>query len=145
MKLIDANVLIYASHSEAVDHGRYFGWLKNLYQSSEAFAQSELIAAAFLRITTNPTIWHGPFSIDEALLAYDDIRARDQCRWLTPGEKHWSIFSKLCRVALVHSKLVNDAWLAALALEHDCELISADSDFGKFPGLRWRHPLAVAA
>jgi uncharacterized protein len=142
MKLIDANVLIYASHSEAADHGRYFDWLKNLYQSGEAWAQCELIAAAFLRITTNPTIWDAPFSIDEALLAYDDIRSRSQCRWLTPAADHWSVFSKLCKVTLAHSNLVNDAWLAALALEHDCELISTDGDFGKFPGLHWRHPLA---
>lgn len=141
MKLIDANVLIYASHSEAADHRRYFEWLKNHYQSGEALAQCELIAAAFLRITTHSTLWHAPFSIDEALRAYDDIRTRGQCRWLTPGEKHWSIFAKLCKVTRAHSKLVNDAWLAALALEHGCELISADSDFSKFPGLRWRHPL----
>ena len=37
--------------------------------------------------------------------------------------------------------LVPGAYLAALAIEHGCELISADRDFARFPGLRWRHPL----
>ena len=30
----------------------------------------------------------------------------------------------------------------ALAIECDCEWISTDADFARFPGLRWRHPLA---
>ena len=36
---------------------------------------------------------------------------------------------------------VADAYLAALAIEHGCELITTDSDFARFKGLRWRHPL----
>jgi predicted nucleic acid-binding protein len=37
--------------------------------------------------------------------------------------------------------LVPDAHLAALALEHGCELHSTDSDFSRFPRLKWRNPL----
>jgi predicted nucleic acid-binding protein len=37
---------------------------------------------------------------------------------------------------------VPDAFLAALALEHGCELVTNDGDFARFKGLRWRHPLA---
>lgn len=33
-----------------------------------------------------------------------------------------------------------DAHLAALAIEHQCELHSNDNDFARFPGLRWRNP-----
>jgi hypothetical protein len=32
--------------------------------------------------------------------------------------------------------------LAALAIEHNCELHTTDTDFARFPGLRWRDPLA---
>jgi predicted nucleic acid-binding protein len=38
-------------------------------------------------------------------------------------------------------KPVPDACLAALAIEHGCEVMSAGEDFRRFPGLRWRHPL----
>jgi predicted nucleic acid-binding protein len=38
--------------------------------------------------------------------------------------------------------LVSDAHLAALAIDHGCELCSTDSDFSRFPRLRWRNPLA---
>jgi uncharacterized protein len=38
--------------------------------------------------------------------------------------------------------LVPDAYLAALAIEGGCELVTTDRDFARFTGLRWRHPLA---
>jgi predicted nucleic acid-binding protein len=38
--------------------------------------------------------------------------------------------------------LVPDAQLAALAVEHGVELVSADTDFMRFPGLRWVNPLS---
>ena len=36
---------------------------------------------------------------------------------------------------------VTDAHLAALASEHGCELISTDTDFSRFPGIKWKNPL----
>jgi len=39
-------------------------------------------------------------------------------------------------------RLTTDAHLAALAVEHQAELHSNDSDFSRFPGLRWRNPLS---
>ncbi|NMD45782.1 MAG: type II toxin-antitoxin system VapC family toxin, partial [Propionibacterium sp.] len=36
--------------------------------------------------------------------------------------------------------LVNDAHLAALALEHRAEIVSYDNDFARFEGVRWRRP-----
>jgi predicted nucleic acid-binding protein len=37
--------------------------------------------------------------------------------------------------------LVADAYLAALAIEHGCALVTTDSEFSRFDGLRWSHPL----
>ena len=36
--------------------------------------------------------------------------------------------------------LVQDAWLAALAIESGCEWVTTDRDYARFPGLRWREP-----
>ena len=41
--------------------------------------------------------------------------------------------------------LVNDAHLAALALQYDATVISYDNDFGRFPGVRWERPPPVPA
>jgi hypothetical protein len=37
--------------------------------------------------------------------------------------------------------LVNDAYLAAVALAHGAEIVSFDADFARFPGVRWRPPI----
>jgi predicted nucleic acid-binding protein len=46
----------------------------------------------------------------------------------------------LCGRTEATGNLVQGAWLAALAIEHGCEWISADRDYARFPGLRWRRP-----
>jgi predicted nucleic acid-binding protein len=38
--------------------------------------------------------------------------------------------------------LVPDAYLAALAIESGSEWITTERGFARYPGLRWRHPLA---
>jgi uncharacterized protein len=142
MKLIDANVLINASRHDAVDHAKYRAWMDELLALEEPFALTDLVVCGVLRILTNPKIYKVPHTPGQALDIVDDLRERNECVWLPPGPRHWPIFRQMVYRQNIRGNLINDAWLAALALEHDCELISADSDFGKFPGLRWRHPLA---
>ena len=36
---------------------------------------------------------------------------------------------------------INDAWLAALAIEHRATLVSTDRGFFRFPGLDWLNPM----
>lgn len=40
------------------------------------------------------------------------------------------------------ANLVPDAHLAALAVEHNCELCSTDADFSRSPRLNWRNPVS---
>jgi hypothetical protein len=47
----------------------------------------------------------------------------------------------LCARADCRGNLIQDAYLAALALEHDAVFVTTDRDFARFPGLRWQHPL----
>jgi uncharacterized protein len=44
----------------------------------------------------------------------------------------------LCQSANAYGNLVQDAWLAALAIESGCEWITNDRDFARFDGLQWR-------
>jgi predicted nucleic acid-binding protein len=58
-----------------------------------------------------------------------------------PGARHWQIFTDLCQSLSAIGNLIPDVWFAALAIESDCEWITTDTDYKKFPGLRSRHPL----
>jgi hypothetical protein len=58
-----------------------------------------------------------------------------------PTQQHWAVFQKMLREGQAVANLVTDAHLAALSVEHGCELISSDADFSRFQGIRWRNPI----
>jgi len=62
-------------------------------------------------------------------------------RLVHPTEQHWTLFQKLLRSGNATANLVSDAHLAALAMEHQSVLCSADTAFARFSGLKWRNPL----
>jgi uncharacterized protein len=140
--LPDVNALVYAHRAESPEHTRYAEWLQRLATGDEPFGLSELGASGFIRIVTNPKIWNDPTTTDDAFRFVENLRRRSSARLLTHGPNSWEIFAKLCVIAKARGKLVADAYHAALALEHGCELVTADADFARFAGLRHRHPLA---
>ena len=142
MLLPDVNILTYAHRVESPEHERYAEWLTKVAEGPEPFALSELGASGFVRIVTNPKIWQEPTTTEDALQFIQRLRARSNARLLTHGPASWDIFARLCLAARARGKLVADAYHAALAIEHGCELITADANFGRFPGLRQRHPLS---
>ena len=139
MQLPDVNVLIYAHREDAPEHRRYAAWLRALTTSAAPFALSETVLASFLRIVTNRRIFDPPASMETAIAFCQSLVARPRAVMIAPGRQHWSIFVGLCRG--IEGPLVTDAYLAAIAIEHGCELVSTDSDFARFAGLRWVHPL----
>lgn len=44
----------------------------------------------------------------------------------------------------VTGNLVPDAQPAATAVQHGAELVSAETDYMRFPGLRWINPLSAS-
>ncbi len=143
MILCDINVLVFAHREDAVDHGRYVDWLDETLDSDEAYGVSEMVLSGFMRIVTNRRIMKTPSTVEEALGFTDELREQPNAVMLAPGPRNWGIFERLCRDAGVTGDLVPDAYLAALAIEHGAELVTADRDFARFPGLRWRHPFAA--
>jgi toxin-antitoxin system PIN domain toxin len=138
--LCDVNILVYAYRTEAPEHERYVGWLREAIASEQAYGVSELVLSRFLRIVTHPRGMTTPAPIESALAFAEVLRSQPNALPLAPGPRHWGIFERLCRDAGVRGNLVPDAYLAALAIEHGAELVTTDRDFARFPGLRWRTP-----
>ncbi len=112
--------------------------------SDEPFGLSELVLSGFVRIATHPRIFDPPAPTAVALDFADALRSQPNAVLIAPGTRHWEIFERLCRAAGAKGNLVPDAYLAAMAVESGSEWITTDRDFSRFPGLRWRHPLAEA-
>jgi predicted nucleic acid-binding protein len=71
------------------------------------------------------------------------VRRQPNAVPIAPGARHWDIDASLCQTAGVKGNLIPDAYLAALAIESGSEWITTDRDYSRFPGLKWRHPLAT--
>lgn len=141
MRLLDVNVLVYAHREDLPDHARSRAWLEGLACGGEAFGTAALVLSGFLRVVTHPRVFKEPTPLSEALAFVDALRSQPSFVALEPGGRHWGLFVELCRRAGARGNLIPDAFLAALALEGDHELVTMDRGFARFPGLRWRHPL----
>ena len=142
MELPDVNVLIYAHREDAPEHERFAAWLSRLAEGAAPFALSSVTLSGFLRIVTNPRIFQPATPMALALGFCRQLVARPHAVFLQPGARHWPIMVDLIEGSGVRGAMVSDAYLAALAIEHGCQLVTTDSDFARFPNLRWRHPLA---
>ena len=141
MRLPDINVLIYAHREDAPEHHRYAAWLKALGEADEPFAVAEIVLASFLRIVTNHKIFEPRTPMETAIAFCQRLVEWPRAVLVMPTRRHWDLFVSLC--ANIQGPLVAEAYLAALAIEHGCELITTDSDFARFKDLRWRHPLSA--
>jgi toxin-antitoxin system PIN domain toxin len=139
--LADVNVLVYAYRIEAPRHLEYRNWFQQLINGDESFGTSDVVLSGFLRIVTNPRIFDPPSPIDQALDFVERVRSRPNCVPVSPGPRHWELFSRLIRLVEAKGNLIPDAFFAALAIESGSEWITTDRAFSRFPGLRWRHPL----
>ena len=140
MILADVNVHLSAYRADSPVHDRCRNWLASVIAADSAFGVSPLVLSAVVRITTNRRAFNPPSHTSDVLGYCEELLTQPHCVVVRPGERHWSIFSTLCRAGDVKADLVTDAWFAALAIEHGCEWITFDRDFKRFPGLRWRHP-----
>jgi toxin-antitoxin system PIN domain toxin len=140
--LPDVNVLIYAHRRDARNHTAYRNWLENVLNGDATYAVSDVVLSGFVRVATHPNIMMPPSTIDEALTFTARLLDQPHGVVVRPGARHWSIFARLCRESGARGNLISDAFLAALAIEAGCDIITCDRDFARFEGLRWRHPLA---
>ena len=142
MLLPDVNVLVYAHRKDSSPaHAEYAEWISRLATGPEPFALSVLVLAGLVRIVTSPRVFSPPSTIDAAFAFVSALVGRPTARIVGPGPNHLAIFERLCRDARATGKLVADAQHAAVAIEHGCTIVSTDSDFDRFPGVRWQHPL----
>ncbi len=134
-------MVVYAYTRQATRHQEYRSWVSQVLQGPAAFGYSELVLSGFMRFVTHPKVFDLPSAIDDALAFCEAIRSRPNAVLIAAGPRHWRIFVDLCRKVGAKGNVVPDAYLAALAIESGNDWVTADRAFGRFQGLRCRHPL----
>jgi toxin-antitoxin system PIN domain toxin len=137
----DINLLVFAHNAAAPLHQAARTWWEDLMTREQPVGVPWAVAFGFVRLVTHPAVLAVPL---EPCAALDRVEAwfnQPSVEPLEPGPRHLAIVRTLFAATRVGGRLTTDTHLAALAIEHQCELHSNDSDFERFPGLRWRNPL----
>lgn len=141
MILVDANLLLYAEDQLSPRHDATRQWWDAQLSATAPVCLCWTVLCAFIRIGTNPRIFEHPLSIDQAISRIQSWMDQPCTRLIHPTERHWVVLQQLLVDGQALANLVSDAHLAALAIEHDCELVSTDADFARFPKVKWRNPI----
>lgn len=141
MILPDVNVLVYAARADVPTCERYRAWLEGALAGPEPVALVTPVLAGFLRVVTNPRIFNHPSSLDDALAFTGAVLSAPAAVVPALSQRLAGLLTEVCRRAGATGDHVPDAYLAAIALDLDAELVTADRGFARYEGLRWRHPL----
>jgi toxin-antitoxin system PIN domain toxin len=94
----------------------------------------------FVRITTNRKIVARPLAVEAVMQRLEEWLALPHVHIAAPSDAHFArLRAQLERLGTA-ANLTTDAHLAVLAMERGYVLYSTDSDFARFPGLRWANP-----
>lgn len=140
MKVVDLNVLLYAVNENSVHHAAALRWWEKALNGDESVGLPWVVLIGFLRLSTNPSVFPQPLNSDEALHKVDAWLALDVTRVLTEKDEHWNVLRSLLAESGTAGNLTTDAHLAALTISHGAVLVSFDTDFSRFRGLRWEAP-----
>jgi toxin-antitoxin system PIN domain toxin len=135
MKVVDANVLLYATNRQAPHHNAARSWLDSLLASGETLGIPLIVVIAFLRLSTHSAILPRPLAPDQALDVVESWLGRPNGVIVEPTSRHFSVLRGLLDIPGHTGNLINDAHIAALGVEHGAQIVSFDRDFARFPGV----------
>ncbi len=141
MIIPDVNLLLYATVTGFPKHEPARAWLEDVLNGSALVGLTSPAVFGYIRIATSGRVLTSAMSVGDAT---DRVRlwlAQPNVRFLVPGPSHLQVAFDLLEAVGAGANLTTDAQLAAYAIEQDAELCSNDTDFGRFPGLRWIDPL----
>lgn len=141
MKVIDLNVLLYAVNRDAVRHRDALHWWESALDGDEPIGLSWIVLLGFLRLATNAAIFPRALDADAAVAKVDGWLSLESTRVVREKDEHWDVLRSLVAETGTAGNLTTDAHLAALAITHGAVLVSCDTDFARFKGLRWENPL----
>jgi hypothetical protein len=140
--LVDANLLVYAFIEGSREHGRAVRWLDEQINQTTRVGLPWPSLLAFLRLTTNPRIFSSPPTLERAWQQVREWLQQDSVWVPQPTAAHAEVLERILPATGGLGTLVQDAHLAALALEHGLIVCSSDGDFARFEEIRWWNPIA---
>jgi len=137
----DVNMLVYAYDSSSAHHEAAAEWWKRCMTGNDEIGLPTVVIFGFVRICTNPRIFRSPLTVEETSCRVASWLARSQVRIIEPSAQHVGDVLALLRETGTAGNLTTDAQIAVLARQENAVLHSNDTDFLRFPGIRWHNPV----
>jgi hypothetical protein len=139
---LDVNVLLHAANASSPSHEAAAAFLQRCATDPDPLCLTWATLSAFLRLATSAVVFAAPRSPREAEELVDELLSLPQTRIITEDLDFWRVYSKVAQDVNPRGKLVPDAHLAALLLQHGVRtLYTPDTDFRRFKFLRVVDPL----
>jgi len=139
--LVDANILLFAVDKQSPFHLSAESWLTEKLNGSRRIALPWQSLGAFLRISTHASASQNPLTPLAAWRIVEDW-LESEAAWIPlETERHAEVLGSLVTSYQLRGKLISDAQLAALAIEHGLTVCSADTDFARFTEIQWENPI----
>ncbi|MGB2711497.1 MAG: type II toxin-antitoxin system VapC family toxin [Conexibacter sp.] len=140
MLLLDVNVVLAAHRDDHPHHALVRSWFDAMLAGEERFSVPAYVWSSFLRLATNRRIFMVATPRAEAFAFVEATCAQPLHVAIGPGPRHLALLRRHCDEADALGDLIADATIAALATEHECEVVTLDRDFARFPSVRHRRP-----
>ena len=141
MLIPDINILVHAYNLNSPRHERARRWWVDTLNQPRPIGMPWATVLGFIRIMTHRNVLENPMHVEDVIRRVRAWLQHPAVQMLSPGDHHAEILFNLLRHLGTAGNLTTDAHLAALAIEYQAELVSTDTDFARFPGLRWLNPL----
>jgi uncharacterized protein len=140
MIALDVNVLLYAMRSDLPQHQKIYDWLESVRADRQSVALFPPVLVGLIRIATNPRIFLNPSPLETVINFARALLSTPGFEILPTTERVLATTLTLCQQTQAKGNLVQDAFLAAHAMEHGCVWVTTDRDFSRFPTLTWHLP-----
>lgn len=136
--LLDINVLLSLVYGAHIHHAAAIAWVDKVQEDGELLL-CRVGQLGLLRLLNNPAVM-GPDvqSGIEVWEAWDALLADGRFCFVGEPERFQDCFRLLSSALAFQPRRWQDAYLAAFALAADVELVTFDTGFRSFPGLRHR-------
>lgn len=142
MIIPDANLLIYAHDKTSPHHAKACRWWEAVLSGREPVGIPVVVALAFVRLVTHPTINENPMTIGMARERVESWEKVSLVSILMGSASTLRLAWQFLEAAEAGGNLTTDAMIAAHASEMGATVYSNDRDFARFPKIRWINPLA---
>lgn len=115
MKIVDANVLLYAVNTTSEHHKPSLRWLDGALSGADRVGFAWVPLLAFVRLATKVGLFPRPLPREAAITQVADWLAAPSAVLVNPTVRHADILARMLTYVGTGANLVNDAHLAALA------------------------------